>query len=207
MKDARRDAMMLAKGIRVVRFADVDILKTPAAVAQTILRELTVWRESQMDKKNTNKPLRPPPQPSPGVPEEGAQSAPAAGSAATQELFAALLASDLASEVQWEFNGHLSHGFDISAATRHVFARFRIALSSANDGPVVLLALAALQMKEGRVQAVIRDAAIDLIESGEAQAAFPAGTFDLRKSRENLLDQFVLELREARVEPEDGDGD
>ena len=39
--DQRRSAALLAKGIRIIRFSDYDILKYPDAVQETIYRALT----------------------------------------------------------------------------------------------------------------------------------------------------------------------
>src|SRR5436305_10646281 len=103
------------------------------------------------------------------------------------DVVAALLASDLAQEVRSEFNDQLAVGFDTAGATRHIFAHFRQSLTDPHTGPVVILALAALQLKEHQLHPVVRDAALDLIETGEAAAAFPAATGDLRKGRRELL--------------------
>jgi very-short-patch-repair endonuclease len=54
--DRRRSAVLLGKGIRIIRFSDYEILNYPEAVAETIYRVLTE---------------EPPPRPSPGVPVEG----------------------------------------------------------------------------------------------------------------------------------------
>ena len=56
--DQERSRALLAKGIRIIRFSDYDILKYPQAVQETIYRELHARAQ-------------PPPLPSPGVPEEG----------------------------------------------------------------------------------------------------------------------------------------
>jgi hypothetical protein len=135
-------------------------------------------------------PDEPPPQPSPGLPEEGAHTR-------RDDIIWALLSSDLAQEVKAEFNGQLSVGCDVGLATQHVFAQFGEALSDPNTGPVVILALAAMQLREGLLHPIIRTAALDLIESGEAAAAFPAQTGDLRKSRRQLLDQFASALESS----------
>jgi hypothetical protein len=118
---------------------------------------------------------------------------------ATEDVIAALLTSDLAQEVRSEFNGRLSDGLDVTSATQFIFSQFSQAMADPHNGPVVILSLAALQLKEYQLHPVIRDAAIDLIQSGEAAAAFPAGTLDLRKSRRELLDQFAAELAAASV--------
>jgi len=118
---------------------------------------------------------------------------------ATEDVIAALLTSDLAQEVRSEFNGRLSDGLDVTTATQYVFAAFGEALADAHNGPVVILALAALQLKEYQLHPVVRDAAIDLIQTGEAAAAFPAATSDLRNNRRALLEEFAAELAAASV--------
>lgn len=54
--DRVRSLALRAKGIRIIRFSDYEILKYPEAVVATIYRELKA---------------SPPPRPSPGVPGEG----------------------------------------------------------------------------------------------------------------------------------------
>ncbi len=122
--------------------------------------------------------------------------------AVPEELVSEILASDLAMEVKAEFEGRLGSGFTVSAATQHVFGRFRGALGSPQDGPVVLLALAMLQLREGQLQQVIRDAGVDLIESGEAMTAYRTEDIATRRARKQMLEQFAALLGEAKVEPE-----
>ena len=115
------------------------------------------------------------------------------------DVATALLSSDLAQEVRAEFEGRVSVGLPVPTATAHAFARFRTALSDPDDGPVVILALAALQWREGVVQAVIRDAAVDLIDSGEATAAHRSADATARRARARLLDAFADVLRDGPV--------
>jgi len=114
-------------------------------------------------------------------------------------LLSSLLASDLAVEVGAEFNGRLGMGFDVPAATANVFGKFRSALASPQDGPVVLIALAVLQLREGHLQEVIRDAAIDLIESGEALNAYRSENSSQRKATRQLLERLSTVLGESDV--------
>jgi hypothetical protein len=115
-----------------------------------------------------------------------------------KELRAALLASDLALEVDAEFTGKIRAGGDVRLATSHVLGRFQSALGSSREGPVVLVALAALQQREGNLQSVIKDAAIDLIESGEALAAYRPMDSAQRKNVARLLEQFADLLKQTR---------
>jgi hypothetical protein len=121
------------------------------------------------------------------------------------DAVAAMLASDLAQEVRAEFEGKLGSGHTVPAATGHAFGRFRNALADPHDGPVVLLALAALQWREDHLQPVIRDAAIDLIDSGEAMTAYKTDDAATRKARRALLDQFAEILTAAPVREESGE--
>ena len=121
------------------------------------------------------------------------------------DVATALLSSDLALEVRAEFDGRMSVGLPVEAATAHAFNRFRTALADPDDGPVVILALAALQWREGRLQAVIRDAAVDLIDSGEATAAHRSADAAARRAREQLLDAFAGELRATAIQPDASD--
>ena len=93
-------------------------------------------------------------------------------------------------------------GLDVPGATGHVLGKFHSALTSEQDGPVVLVALAALQVREGHLQEVIRTAALDLIESGEALAAYKPADFAQRKSVAVMLEQFRELLSEAEVQDE-----
>jgi hypothetical protein len=119
------------------------------------------------------------------------------------DLLSAVLASDLAIEVDAEFTGRIKMGWDVPAATGHVLGKFRSALSSTQDGPVVLIALAALQLREGHLQAVIREAALDLIDSGEAINAYRSADFGQRKLAAAMLEQFSTVLRESTPRAEE----
>jgi hypothetical protein len=130
------------------------------------------------------------------------QDAPPASPA---DIATAVLSSDLAQEVRAEFEGRVSVGLPVAAATAHAFARFRTALVDPDDGPVVILALAALQWREGQLQRVIRDAALDLIDCGEATSAHRSPDAAARRARAELLEAFADVLRATTVDAEGSD--
>jgi hypothetical protein len=121
---------------------------------------------------------------------------------AREQLLTGLLASDLAQEIRAEFIGRIDSGWQVPRATGHVLGKFQPALSSPQDGPVVLVALAALQVREGHLQEVMQSAAIDLIESGEALAAYKPADFAQRKSVAAMLEDFKELLSEMEVDEE-----
>lgn len=115
------------------------------------------------------------------------------------DTFADIFASDLALEIKSEFMELRGVGADVPACTTHVISRYRDLLSDPNDGPVIFLILAALQLREGHLQPTFRDAAVDLIESGEALRAYQAVEPNLRADRKSLLGAFLASLSEADV--------
>ena len=122
---------------------------------------------------------------------------------AVADALAGALSSDLAMEIRAEFEGRISVGFDVPAATGHVFGKFHAALSSPQEGPVVLIALAALQLREGYLQAVIRDAGLDLIESGEALNAYRSMNSGQRKATREMLNQLADMLQQTHVQDDE----
>lgn len=189
--DESRDAALAAMGVRMLRFSDVDILQSLDAVGEAILQRIS---SPAANADNGIHMITPPPLPSPGVPGEGEREAPS-----RDDIIWDLLSSDLAQEVKAEFNGQLAVGLDVAGATQHVFAQFRAALVDPHNGPVVVLCLAAMQLKEDQLHPVVREAALDLIDSGEAAAAFPAESGERRSGQREFLDQFAAALKAASV--------
>ena len=96
-------------------------------------------------------------------------------------------ASDLGAEVRREYDLRASHGVPTAEATRDVLAIFRDLLTDPHDGPVVFIALAALQLRQGSVLPFIRETALDLIQTGEARRAYASDNFDVTQQRKVLL--------------------
>jgi very-short-patch-repair endonuclease len=189
--DDDRSAVLEASGIRMLRFSDVDVLQSIDAVGEAILHALTSANSEGVSK------ITPPPLPSPGVPGEGVRGNAADGE--IEDLVWFLLSSDLAQEIKSEFNGRLAVGLDVAAATQHVLSHFQDVLHDPQHGPVVLVSLAALQLREHQLHTVIRDAVLDLISTGEAAAAYPATSLDARTAQQQLLGRFAAALAAAPV--------
>ncbi len=119
--------------------------------------------------------------------------------------FRPLFASDLAIDVRSEFFEHVGHGLSASTATAHVFDRFRALLTDEDDGPVLIVCVAAMQMSHGQLDATMRDAAIDLIESGEASRAWHAAeTLGVsQQDRNALLHELADALRASTLVDDD----
>jgi hypothetical protein len=119
--------------------------------------------------------------------------------------YTGLFASDLAQEIRAEFFDRTEFGVPVRDATAHVLARFAKLLDDPNDGPVVIVSLAALQLDCGQLFESIRDAAIELIESREAQRAWKCLDHELGANRRAVLERLAAALRGAQVVAEDQD--
>lgn len=122
------------------------------------------------------------------------------------DRFAPLFASDLAGQVREAFEEMLDFGASVTAATQETVHRFEGALADGHDGPLVILALAALQVRQGQVHASIRDAALEILRSGESDkliATEPAA----RRQVRGLLEELAGVLESLEVEEEDEDED
>lgn len=109
--------------------------------------------------------------------------------------FAPLFASDLAEQVRETFEELIGFGGSPVAATQETVHRFGGLLNDEQDGPVILIVLAALQLKHGVVFSSIRDAAIEAIDSGHAARLAGGGGGDATVKRQ--LRDLLAELREA----------
>ena len=117
--------------------------------------------------------------------------------------YVGLFTSDLATEIRNEFVDRTEFNVPVRDATAHVLARFRDLLGDPNDGPVIIVCLAALQLESGELFASIRDAAIGLIESREAQRAWRCDDADLGRNRRAVLDRLAAALRDAPIVSDD----
>jgi hypothetical protein len=117
-------------------------------------------------------------------------------------LTAPFLASDLAQEVQNIYFERTGVGTGAGPATQAVFETFRDLLSDPDEGPVIFLALASVQLRRGAVLAPLRDAALALIESGDANRAWRQSDSFVNQQRKSAL--RVLAERLEHAPPEAG---
>lgn len=118
--------------------------------------------------------------------------------------FAPLFASDLAQQVKESFEEMIGFGASTTAATQETIARFRGALEDPHDGPVTLLALAALQIGQREIDSSIRDAALEILHSGDADRLIAADPTARRQVRA-ILDDLQALLESLEVEEDDDD--
>jgi hypothetical protein len=114
-----------------------------------------------------------------------------------ETLTGLFLASDLAREVQNVYYEHAGAGVGAGYATQAVFEAFRNLLTDPNEGPVIFMAIAAIQLRARNVLEPIRDAALALIESGDAQRAWRQFDAGVNRQRKLALEAIAALLREG----------
>ena len=121
----------------------------------------------------------------------------------SDELLAGLFASDLAQDVRAEFNERRGYGLSVGEATGAVVDSFRHLLERADDGPVVIVTLAALQLCDRELHPTMRDAAVELLRDGHGFERRADEHSDRRRDRERLRQDLCAALEAAAVVEEE----
>lgn len=112
-----------------------------------------------------------------------------------------LFDDDTAVDVRAKYEEALEDGLDAVAATEQVLDSMRQMLDDVEDGPVIWMALAALQLEHGAVLPVVRRQAIVAIDSGADIERWREGASpEDAKERATVLD----ELRARLIDPQPG---
>jgi hypothetical protein len=101
-----------------------------------------------------------------------------------------LLQDDLAEEARMLFDEGLASGLDVPAATAAVYEDLKEALAGEDDAAVIWLALAALQLREGALQAEARDRALAIVDSPAALRAWSLASSEAVAARRETLRRF-----------------
>jgi hypothetical protein len=104
-----------------------------------------------------------------------------------------IFSDDTAADVRDEYRDCLSQGMEGPAATDKVMSMFGDSLDDPDDGPPFWLALAATQVRYGRLEQRVRDRAIAIIESGSDLARF-SGNPRLTRERSRVLNKLKANL-------------
>ena len=126
--------------------------------------------------------------------------------APADDPFAPLFSSDLAGQVRESFVEMIDFGASVSAATQETIARFGGALKDERDGPVIIIALAALQVREREIFASVRNAALELLQNGGVDQLISAESAARNQVR-GILDELQETLEAVEVEDDEDDED
>lgn len=107
---------------------------------------------------------------------------------------------DVAADVRVEFEGALETGASVAHATAVVLREWADAMDDPDDGPIVWLALAALQLDRNELQSNVRDHALAVIDGGEnlrrwEEEATPGDAAGRKRALDELRARLVVSAR------------
>jgi hypothetical protein len=111
-----------------------------------------------------------------------------------------ILEDDVAVDVRVAFEDALSEGLSISEATQRVLDDPPAGFDDEEDAAVTYLALAALQLEHGALEAAIRDKAIAFIESGIPLWRWEGSPPERIAERQKALEDFKARLLHRKAE-------
>lgn len=114
-----------------------------------------------------------------------------------------LFAVDLARDVRSEFNARRDEGMSVTDATSAIVASYGRVLSRPEEGPVVIITLAVLQLLEHAPTPTFRDAALDLLREGHGFATRPGENVSFRRDRERLRERLIELLKSPANVPDE----
>lgn len=101
---------------------------------------------------------------------------------------------DVALDVKATFEDYTDGGMSMEEVTERIMEDFEDALNDPDEYPVVILALAILQLKEDDLVETIRESALDIIESGDLLAAWEYADPDDLQEKKKFLKQLKSKL-------------
>ena len=101
--------------------------------------------------------------------------------------------NDTTADLRGDFEDVLAEGLGVEAATERVVADYAEALDDDDEGPMVRLALAALQVEHGSVQPAVREGALAVINGGDAPGWRDASP-EVAAERQRVLDDLRARL-------------
>ena len=112
---------------------------------------------------------------------------------------AGIFEDDVAMDVRDSFEAALAEGLNVRSATERVLEEHEEALEDIDEGPVVRLALAALQLEQGVLQPGIRDHALTVINQGQDLDRWEEAGEEAVAERRQVLEELAQRLRSASI--------
>ena len=105
---------------------------------------------------------------------------------------------DVALDVRGLFEEKIGEGASVEDATQAVLQEFDSALEHMDDDPVIHLAIAALQLEQGRLLAATRQEALRVIDEGRNLARWEEAGLESLDERKRVLSGFKASLLSAK---------
>lgn len=106
---------------------------------------------------------------------------------------------DLARDVRGDFEGALDEGLSVSVSTRRVLEEHADTLEDPDDGPVIWLSLAALQMEQGALQPDVKERVLAVVDRGIGLDRWAEAGPEMLAERRRVLEEFGQRVRSGEV--------
>ena len=113
----------------------------------------------------------------------------------------ALFSDDLAADVRADWRDAILDGAEPEDLTRRLVDRYAPGRSDDRDTLVFWMALAAAQMETGRLDRVVRNCALAIIDAGGDVATWREQDESLGRQRQKVLDCLAQKLRAPQPKP------
>jgi Domain of unknown function (DUF4259) len=110
---------------------------------------------------------------------------------------AGIFDDDTAMDVRDSFEGALEQGLSASDAAARIREEYADDIGDEDDGPVVWLALASLQVKHGALQPEVKGRALEIIERGEGLERWQEADEEVFAARQQVLADLLRSLQTA----------
>ena len=94
---------------------------------------------------------------------------------------------DIALDLRGDFEAALAEGLSVPDATARVLAEYGDAVEDFDDGPIIAVALAALQLEHGALQPEVRERALAVIDNSKGMHGWEEGGAEHAAKRRAVL--------------------
>jgi hypothetical protein len=101
---------------------------------------------------------------------------------------------DLALDIKDEFERSFKGDGDIQSVTEHIFSEYEDVINDEDEGPIVYLSLAALQLEYGYLQSNIKEQALNIINQGKGLERWEEAGKKALADREKVLQELKKQL-------------
>lgn len=101
---------------------------------------------------------------------------------------------DLALDIKDEFESGLSEELSIPGITKEILENYEDVINDEDEGSIVYLALAALQIKHGHLQPKIKKEALKIIDKGKGLERWEEAGEEVLSTRQMVLQELKKRL-------------
>jgi len=102
---------------------------------------------------------------------------------------------DTALDIRDNFEEYIEEGLSITEATKRILEEYQEEIEDEDDGPIIHLALASLQIEHGELLEDVKKAALDIIENGRGLEIWEESGEDGLEERKKVLNELKSKLQ------------